>query len=89
MTKACTAPTADCIDGGHIRRHVPHIPGRIIGPAGQQTVNVMKSVQWGARALLLAALTIGAVHIAAAQTAPDSHRAGRPRRGQRASAPLR
>ncbi len=75
MTKACTAPTADCIDGGHIRRHVPHIPSRIIGPAGQQTVNVMKSVQWGACAILLASVA-APVQVATALTAPETYRAG-------------
>ena len=42
MTKACTVPTASRIDADRIGNHVPHIPGRIIGPAKQQTVNVME-----------------------------------------------
>jgi periplasmic copper chaperone A len=76
MTKACTAPTAYRIDGSCIRRHVPHIPDRSIGRARQQTVNVMKSGQWGARALLLSILVTAAAPFAWAQPATGIYRAG-------------
>jgi copper(I)-binding protein len=76
MTKACTAPTAYRIDGSCIRRHVPHIPDRSIGRARQQIVKVMKSVQWGARALLLSSLVIAAAPFAWAQTAFGTYRVG-------------
>jgi hypothetical protein len=77
MTKACTAPTSYRIDGDRVRRHDPHIPGRSIGPVRQQTVNVMKSVRWVVRALLLSDVITAPVPSARAQAAPAAATAHR------------
>jgi hypothetical protein len=77
MTKACTAPTAYRIDGERIRSHVPHIPGQSIGPFRQETVNAMKSVRWGACALLLPTLITAPGPSALAHDAPAAGNSAR------------